>query len=338
MYEGREHKEAVSRMIGKPEEKKMQQFKCEDNRRNIPTQAVFQMYSIDERGFKLSDNSKYGTDGLSNRLFYSDSAPFPEPQELFENLDDQDGWHICRYKAEVFENDCGDFASALMSGNLDYMDEEKSKSLSDFHPIDRNKQLHTGIDVRESEVKEGENCNFLDLLTSKKDNKKYAWNKDAAPDIGKAYFAARTTKEYKGCPYHVAAVVATDGKDRITCEADASNEELGEPVFDMYSVTNEGQTFHDEQTSGYGNKYNPGITLLVGMDSPSDFEQKSKVTGMVSNSVNYEKSEQEKILKEMKKIGYILPNREDYKREREYKTLYLRLNPSPRRRICNPPV
>lgn len=261
MYEAIQNKVPVSRTISLSKRIGTPRHLFNDNRKSLFQKDPVQRYRSNSP-YKISENKEYMTNEGCTLYFQN---TFPEPAEFFIQVADEkiNGtiWHACCYNADSFTNDCGDFASALMSGNLGYMGEE-SESLPDFHPIDLHRCLCKNIDVREGEV-----YNFLDLLTHKKSNQQYAWNESAAPNIREAYFAARTTKRYNGCPYHVAAVVATDENDRITCEADASDEALIDPIFDMYSVNGKGSTFHDEQTSGYGNKRNPGITLLVGMDS-----------------------------------------------------------------------
>jgi hypothetical protein len=56
----------------------------------------------------------------------------------------------------------------------------------------------------------------------------------------------------EGCPHHAGFVIFTDGKTRITMEADASAD-LMSPVFNMYSVLpDSGQTFHDAWRDQYG--------------------------------------------------------------------------------------
>ena len=89
------------------------------------------------------------------------------------------------------------------------------------------------------------------------------WYTDEATDpaIGEAYAIAPTVVPGETgkseAPYHVAAVVAKDGADNITLEADAGSPRT-RPLFDMYDTQPSGtrldthsKTFHEVYASGF---------------------------------------------------------------------------------------
>ncbi|MEM8934263.1 MAG: hypothetical protein AAGE94_23930, partial [Acidobacteriota bacterium] len=58
------------------------------------------------------------------------------------------------------------------------------------------------------------------------------------PNVGEAYGITRTRLPNLGeTPYHIAAVVAKDGVDNVTLEADAGNQGQAAPIFDIYDTT-----------------------------------------------------------------------------------------------------
>jgi hypothetical protein len=88
----------------------------------------------------------------------------------------------------------------------------------------------------------------------------YAWSEgeDANPNIGEAYATVPTVKPVKGeGRYHAAAVIAKDGTDNITIEAD-SGVNLSRPIFDIYDTQPQGtrvdansKTFHEVYSTNY---------------------------------------------------------------------------------------
>ncbi|MGL5890976.1 MAG: hypothetical protein ACRC3B_13900 [Bacteroidia bacterium] len=86
----------------------------------------------------------------------------------------------------------------------------------------------------------------------------WATDESANPAIGEAYAMAPTVKPVGHDPrYHAAAVVAKDGTDNITLEADAGSA-LTRPVFDIYDTQPPGvrvdansKTFHEVYSATY---------------------------------------------------------------------------------------
>lgn len=88
----------------------------------------------------------------------------------------------------------------------------------------------------------------------------FGWseNEDANPGIGEAYATVPSVKPENGeGRYHAAAVIAKDGTDNITIEADSSGY-LARPIFDIYDTQPPGtrvnansKTFHEVYSSIY---------------------------------------------------------------------------------------
>lgn len=133
-----------------------------------------------------------------------------------------------------FVNDCGYFAAFLMTGNRDAL---KGAVLT-----------HSRADNQQK---------IFNSITPLN-----APNEKANPNIEEAYFMGKSSTFIPGCPHHAAAVVAKDGGDNITCEANAG-EELEEPIFDMYGTLEPSQTFYEKQKSGFGDATYPAFTQVL---------------------------------------------------------------------------
>lgn len=84
-------------------------------------------------------------------------------------------------------------------------------------------------------------------------------NDAADPLAGEAYFMQGNTEANidLGCVHHQATVIAKDGGDNITCEANAGAR-LTAPIFDMYGTAEE--TFHSRFKDDYGDDDHPATT------------------------------------------------------------------------------
>lgn len=134
-----------------------------------------------------------------------------------------------------FVNDCGFFAAFLMTGNKDAL---KGAVLT-----------HSKADPRQK---------LFNSITSTN-----APNMRANPALSEAYFMGKNpASTIEGCPHHAAAVVAKDGGDNITCEANAG-EELDAPIFDMYGTVEQSQTFYEKQKGGFGDETHPAFTQVL---------------------------------------------------------------------------
>lgn len=133
-----------------------------------------------------------------------------------------------------FVNDCGFFARFLMTGNKNAL---KGAVLT-----------HSKADPRQK---------LFGSITSTN-----ALNEMANPAIREAYFMGKDPSFSSTCRHHVAAVVAKDGGDNITCEANAG-EELDAPIFDMYGTEDQSQTFYEKQKGGFGDETHPAFTQVL---------------------------------------------------------------------------
>lgn len=98
-------------------------------------------------------------------------------------------------------------------------------------------------------------------------NGSWAEDENTDPAIGEAYAITRSVDPIDGeTPYHVAAVIAKDGTDNVTIEADASDIGRTEPVFDIYGTVPPGKrtkskknslTFYETYEGGYTSERGP---------------------------------------------------------------------------------
>lgn len=104
------------------------------------------------------------------------------------------------------------------------------------------------------------------------------WYGDEAanPAIGEAYAIAPTVEPEVGeAPYHAAAVIAKDGTDNITLEADAGTVR-SRPLFDMYDTQPPG-TRADANSKTFHEVYVKGFTYKRAAKASSGKKKKSKV-------------------------------------------------------------
>ncbi|MBI3240151.1 MAG: DUF4157 domain-containing protein [Flavobacteriia bacterium] len=215
-------------------------------------QQVVQTYRI-EKNHKVSENAAYRIDQVNtHQLQVAVGAAGPHPAHLFRVVGaTKDGYTIYELKpVPPFQNDCLGFAEFLKTGKYESKPAFRAKEERD-KGVDR---LFGQSDSQNLKIAE-------DARGSKKKRKsEFSQGKDAIPSIGEAYAIVRRELEVDECPYHIAQVVARDGIDNVTCEADASDLARATPVFDMYPVPKkkktggsvsvpvpkkDGETFHD---------------------------------------------------------------------------------------------
>lgn len=134
-----------------------------------------------------------------------------------------------------FVNDCGFFARFLMTGNKDAL---KGAALT-----------HSKADPSQK---------LFRSITSTG-----APNEMANPAIREAYFMGKDPSFRSTCRHHAAAVVAKDGGDNITCEANAAAEGAEAPIFDMYGTEDQSQTFYEKQKGNFGDETHPAFTQVL---------------------------------------------------------------------------
>lgn len=112
-------------------------------------------------------------------------------------------------------------------------------------------------------------CGFFSLFLMSGDRKYLDFSRRKVnitdkerPDLGEGYFMRKTINDDNKCRHHAAAVIAKDGGDDITCEADVSKA-LVEPFFNMYGTEKPGQSFHDVNKSYFGDDDHPAKTQVL---------------------------------------------------------------------------
>jgi hypothetical protein len=236
--------------------------------KTAPGQPIVQRYRI-QHNIKISDNGLYRID-LANehQLQVAPGAAGPQPAQRFHIVGQTpDGYDIYEFKG-VFRNDCLGFAEYLSRGK--YKKEPAFRAKGD-------KQLKNDRD-RLFGQSDNQNLSISEEARGKKRKSVFSQAEEANPVIGEAYSIVRGEIEDDECPYHIAFVVANDGGDNVTCEADASDDARSVPVFDMYAtpqkkkakggsttiVTN-GETFHDTYKDDYTTSGKPKIPAVTGI-------------------------------------------------------------------------
>ena len=213
---------------------------------------------------KFSENEEYVTNSANEDILYvlpTATAPSPSALIIAKGAQkkikgtDYDEYHY--NPGRNFVNDCLAFAENLAR------DTDVSSTRAEFRA-------------------QGDRPGGTDRLFGQNDSQNTdialgssAQNETANPGIGEAYAIVRSVLPAVGeTPYHVAAVVAKDGADNVTLEADASVPGRLSPVFDMYltvataSSKKRKQTFQGTYEGGYTSKrgtknYPPSTSVLT---------------------------------------------------------------------------
>jgi hypothetical protein len=218
--------------------------------------SAVQLYR-EEDGHRISENDLYMVDlGDPTRLLvHDDAAPPTGDLIIADGGDAPDGYQGYHYDPDAdFENDCLGLAENL-ARNID-----QPSGRAEFRAVgDQGREtgrLFGHTDATNTSIASG------------------AWGTDelANPDIGEAYSTARTRIVPDEVPYHAATVVAKDGGDNVTLEADAGDPDLAVPVFDMYGTRtgdemdaddDPQQTFHDRYRGMYSTRGAPAHTGVL---------------------------------------------------------------------------
>lgn len=229
---------------------------------------IRQFYFRGYSDFKYSDNWKYAVKGDSNELYVNENTQGPHPSSFFEMTRAVSppvlfpvplaNMGIYKYSSKkTFRNDCGDFAAALITQDEKHLncDEQIRVQAPDIHPVSKITKQAIPDDLRSGRFLYGIQGEYAEDDTNPISADEFNMGTAAAPNIGEAYFMGRKVKQEVGQnEFHVAAVVAVDGNDRITCEADADKEGSREPFFEMYGTQTPERTFHNQYKNSYGNE------------------------------------------------------------------------------------
>lgn len=235
-----------------------------------PVQRVVQRYKIQHK-IKISDNDQYRIDqARTHQLQVAPGAQGPQPAHEFHIVGQTpDGYDIYEFNG-VFQNDCLGFAEYLSRGTYEKSPAFRAKG---------DKQLKNDND-RLFGHSENQNLSISEeaRITGKKRKSEFSQGDDANPAIGEAYSIVRGEVEDGKCPYHIAYVVANDGGDNVTCEADAGQRRRRRPIFDMYAtpqkkkskggsttIVTEGKTFNNTYEKTYTTGGKPKIPAVTGI-------------------------------------------------------------------------
>lgn len=193
---------------------------------------MIQKYSETKR-FKTSENDHYRVDKSGkDEIGVKDGTAVPSPANLMTNTGNT--WYgFKRYQyTGQYENDCLQFAQHLARTIANLNNGEMFKVTIAGMPMD--------FAVNNSHTQAAD------------DN--FGPNETTNPSIGEAYSTVpKTGAVLTGCSFHIATVVAKDGGDNITCEADAGDVGRMAPVFDMYNTNiSSNATFHATYKAAYG--------------------------------------------------------------------------------------
>ncbi|MFN5047849.1 DUF4157 domain-containing protein [Roseateles sp.] len=196
----------------------------------------------DAEHYRISEGSRYAVPkagGNKNQLYVHErlGGTPPSPDRFFVKSGTDGPWSIytpkARFDAEVpdgpgttfkGQNDCGFYAGALATNTTDW---------SSGHGMGALKDTGTGKAVGGSQTRDQD---LTDL------------GHGSDPGLGEAYFIWPNPKtrdedrNYTKAAHHVATVVATDGGDRITSEADCGDDRKA-PLFGIYGTKEPSQTF-----------------------------------------------------------------------------------------------
>lgn len=222
--------------------------------KDLPAQ-FYTIKKIEGKEYKCSENKNYITKGgeaAENVLYCKTIDLRPSFCVKARGGVKIEGYNAYKYSVQSgFKNDCGEFARILCknlkhSSSLLYPRFISEKDVNKEDVVKYWEKNKIGIDGTDSQE-------------NKERRQDFSQNEATNPDVGEAYFMGRTRKfteaqekrlrEQGECRHHVAAVIAKDGSDNITCEADAGKKDANEPVFDMYGTKTKtddekAQTFH----------------------------------------------------------------------------------------------
>lgn len=215
------------------------------------------------RTYKTSENENYRTQIKdANYLGVKPGAAAPQPAALITATGNRtSGYNEYRFNAPGFVNDCLQFAQRLtntLAGK--HLNPHSRIALSD------GTVTNIAFAVPHPPVPGTFTSNQAARGTFDTGAGQFGQNAATNPAIGQSYAIIPQDPVPLGCVFHIAAVVAKDGTDNITCEADAGTPRI-EPVFDIYS-TNVGSifTFHARYHATY--QGGPGSVAVTGIIRP----------------------------------------------------------------------
>lgn len=179
-----------------------------------------------------SQNQRFVIDMKNPYFLYSTFAELPPLKFIRAGNIGKTPYNQFTYNQEFF-NDCLGFAEYLATG-------ERSNTKCLFREKTTDKLFGSSP------------------LKNRKIAREAFQDENANPLVGEAYSIV-TRIDTDEVPYHAAYVMFKDGTTNITLEADAGNEILSRPMFDMYDTVDPKQTFH----ARYKDMYKPASTIVL---------------------------------------------------------------------------
>ncbi|MBD0671942.1 DUF4157 domain-containing protein [Streptomyces sp. CBMA156] len=186
-----------------------------------------------------------------------------------------DGSQYLEYVPDgLFLADCAHTAEEVMHGrSLKYSETEQEAAEAPVVSKFRGITGDSGEDLLFGEGNE-ENIGAAKKYAGRREGTGQGPNHQESPEVGQAFVTVETSLDEEGnpgnasgWPFHVAAVVAVDGGDRITLEQTASERDAKpgdgrQGIFDMYGVGNKTTSFHARGRKG-NNFSNKAITAVI---------------------------------------------------------------------------
>jgi len=223
------------------------------------------------RDYKTSENTNYRTRIIDeNYLGVKANAAAPAPAALFTAGNVTSGFRAYTFSGANFVNDCLQFAQRLglsIAGRA--ADEILRVKINDAG-------TNVGFALNRAPAYFGAAPvpNTRDIA----DKQGFDQGGNTNPAIGETYaIVPQTGAQVQGCAFHISTVVAKDGGDNITCEADASTVRVA-PVFDIYTTAPASEfTFHARYKDEYGGDYSAtgilappsGQRIIADVDFPA---------------------------------------------------------------------
>ena len=201
----------------------------------------------------MSDGKKYFIPDkyVGKRLYVADSADVPRGSEALKARKTYNGEKYTRYKSKKFLRDCLHTAEELNA--------DKDLKLGGVPSKVLKRKRQNPKPIVPFGKSDDENIEAA---------KRHALGQGAAPEVGQAYVIVNK-KWPKGVkyPYHAAGVVAKDGKDTVTLEVFASDDDAKdrntEGKYSMYAIGGGGgESFHDYWIDNFFKKKDSATVVI----------------------------------------------------------------------------
>ena len=237
-------------VMGQKAANTLTQLKIVDNSSTKTENSITQLVLIGHT-YKTTANTNYRTKiADSNYLGVKPIATKPLPNDVITATGTKtSGYDEYKFSGQNFQNDCLSFAQRL---GLSIAGRQANEILR--VKLNDGTTTNVGFAIDKAPVYPP----LVGVPNTKDiaDKAEFSQGENANPSIGETYaIAPQSRVVIQGCYFHIATVVAKDGNETITCEADAGTQRA-EPVFDMYeTAAGNSFTFHARYKDQYGGQY-----------------------------------------------------------------------------------